>query len=495
MSTRRRILGGLATAVVAGGGIGAVALGGSPATAAKAAPQRPNVVMVLTDDLSKNLVAHMKNVRAMQRQGTTFSNYIVTDSLCCPSRTSIFTGKFPHDSGVFTNGGSDGGFGTYAARRQFEHTWATDLSPRYRTSLMGKFLNGYDPAADTGPKAGSPRRGFSEWRANSQGYREYGYRLNVDGTLGPFHDHRPQDYLTNVLSDDASSFIRSSQRPFVLEISTYAPHAPATPAPRDVGTFPNLKQPRGKAYNAAVTNPPKWLRGRSPLSAREQAATDQKFRKRVRSIQAVDRMIGRLRAELQQQGKLKNTYVVFTSDNGFHLGQHRLRSGKQTAFDHDINVPLIVTGPGVRRGRTERRLVENIDLRPTFAALAGERAPGADGHSITALLGRGRMPRAWRTAALVEHHGPTTPATAGPDAQTKADGNPPSYRALRLRGATYVEYADGSREYYDNAKDPAQVHNRYGRLGAKRKRQLHARLRALATCHGAKACWKAGNPQ
>jgi N-acetylglucosamine-6-sulfatase len=495
MEMRGRTIGALAAVLVAGGAAGAIA-SDSPAkgTAAKAKPAKPNVVMILTDDLSKNLVSHMKNVQAMQRAGTTFSNYYVTDSLCCPSRTSIFTGKFPHDSGVFTNGGSDGGFGKYASGRQFDHTFATDVNPRYRTSLMGKFLNGYDPAADTGPQTNSPRRGWSQWLANSQGYQEYGYRLNVNGKLGAFHDHQPKDYLTNVLSDHAASFIKSSKRPFVLEVATYAPHAPATPAPRDVGTFPTLKQPKGAAYNAAVSNPPTWLKNRAPLNAKQRAQTEKSFRKRVRSIQAVDRMIGRLRTELAKRGKLKNTYFVFTSDNGFHLGQHRLRSGKQTAFDHDINVPLIVTGPTVRRHHVEKRIVENIDLRPTFAALGGKQSPKADGHSFASLLGKGRVPKAWRTTALVEHHGPTTPATAGPDAQDTAQGNPPSYNAIRLPHATYVEYVDGSREYYDDAKDPSQLNNIYGSLSVKRKAQLHARLKAMVGCHGAKACWKAASP-
>src|SRR5204863_5680339 len=155
--------------------------------------------------------------------------------------------------------------------------------------------------------------------------------------------------MTNVLSRRAVGFIRANavRQPFFGMVSTFAPHKPATPAPRDRGRFRHLRLPRGPGFDAQNTAPPRWLGRRPPLTWAQTRRLGRVFRERVRSVQAVDRMIGHIRAALRVAGVADNTYIVFTSDNGFHLGQHRLTAGKRTAFDPDIRVPLIVAGPGV----------------------------------------------------------------------------------------------------------------------------------------------------
>jgi arylsulfatase A-like enzyme len=207
-------------------------------------------------------------------------------------------------------------------------------------------------------------------------------------------------------------------------------------------------------------------------------------------VQAVDDLLAKVQAALRSSGQEKNTYVMFSSDNGFHLGQHRLAAGKQTAFDTDVHVPFVATGPGVPSGRTVSAPAENIDLCPTFTALGGAKPTGADGHSLAGPI-KGQTPGAdWRDAALVEHHGPNT-AKDDPDHQNKASGNPPTYAALRTTTATYVEYADGDREYYDRRTDPYELNNSYHSLSSARRDQLHTTLGRLRDCHGDAACTKA----
>jgi N-acetylglucosamine-6-sulfatase len=479
----------------AGASVASAQAGSRAAGPADPATAPPNVVFVLTDDLSWNLVQYLPQVRRLQAEGMTFDDYTVTDSLCCPSRSSIFTGRFPHDTGVFTNGGSDGGFGFFHGHGEESQTFATALSAKgYRTAMMGKYLNGYDPAATLGGSQPYVPPGWSEWDVAGNGYPEFNYDLNVNHTVVHFGS-RPQDYLTDVLAGKGADFIAASaaaHSPFLLEVATFAPHAPYTPAPRDVNDFPGLTAPRGPAFDTLPTDAPPWLAGRTPLTDKEKTAIDTAFRKRAQAVQAVDRLIGTLRAALATAGVAGNTYVVFSSDNGYHMGQYRLNPGKMTAFDTDIRVPLVVAGPQVPTGKTSTSPVENIDLAPTFQQLGGAPVPSTvDGRSLAPLL-RGGTGAGWRTTALVEHHGPDTLAD-DPDLPAPNSGNPPSYEAIRTDTYTYVEYVDGSREYYDRTSDPHELHNLAGTLPPDRLAQLHAALTGLANCHGAGSCWTAGH--
>ena len=451
-------------------------------------------MLVLTDDLSVNLIQYMPHVRALQHAGTSFSNYTVTDSLCCPSRSSIFSGRFPHDTGVFTNSGPDGGFGVFHSRGEESDTFATDLQKAgYRTAMMGKYLNGYQPKDDLGTGRPYVPPGWSEWDAAGNGYPEYGYDLNQDHTV-VHHGRTPADYLTDVLAGKASDFVDSAaaaHTPFLLEVATFAPHAPYTPAPADRNTFPGLAAPRTPAYDTLPTGGPSWLAHRPALTDEQQTTIDRDFRKRVQAVQAVDRLLGRIQDTLSRRGITGDTDVVFSSDNGYHMGEYRLMPGKMTAFDTDIRVPLVAAGPGIAAGTTNPAVVENVDLRPTFDALTGVTPPATvDGQSFLPLL-HGQTPPGWRTTALVEHHGPDIDIT-DPDHPGKGAANPPSYEALRTATQTYVEYSTGEREFYDRTTDPNELHAAAATLPAATLARLHATLAALRTCHGAAACTTAG---
>jgi arylsulfatase A-like enzyme len=294
-----------------------------------ASAPRPNFVFVLTDDLAWNLVSHMPHVVALQKAGMTFSHYYVVDSLCCPSRSAIFTGEYPHDDGVFTNTGNDGGYKSYDAHGDRPKSFGVALQKSgYRTSLMGKYLNGYDPADPVAP-------GWDVWDAAGNGYGEFSYSLNQNGKQHSYGD-APDAYLTDVLSAKATSFIASSassHKPFMLEVATFAPHAPYVSAPRYASAAANVQYPKNAAYDRLPVNPPTWLGQREPLTAAQQVRITGVYRKRVEADLSVDDMIGNIERELRAKGVAKNTYVVFSSDNGFHMGEYRLAPGKQTAFE------------------------------------------------------------------------------------------------------------------------------------------------------------------
>jgi N-acetylglucosamine-6-sulfatase len=415
----------------------------------------------------------------MQQDGVTFVNAFVTDSLCCPSRSSIFTGRYPHNTGIFRNGGEDGGFTGFKRRGLEQSSFAVALSAAgYRTAMLGKYLNGYLPGKNP------PEPGWTTWAVAGAAYHEFNYALNRDGKLHR-HGNKPEDYLTDVLSGLATRFIKqSADAPFFVEIATYAPHTPYTPAPRDANAFPGLRAPRTQAFNALPDErAPPWLRMHRtrPLTTADVANIDAEFRKRAQSVLAVDLMIAALQQAVAAIGAEKNTYFVFSSDNGLHMGEHRLMPGKQTAFDTDIRVPLIVTGPGVPAGVTLQEIVENIDLHPTFV------------QSLVPLM-HGHPPLRWRTVALVEHHHGPDADKSDPDAPAPHSGNPPTYEAIRSRDFLYVEYDDGEREHYDIAADPNELHNNFAGLSEAVKNALHETVAAVKNCRGSKSCQAAERP-
>jgi arylsulfatase A-like enzyme len=311
-------------------------------------------------------------------------------------------------------------------------------------------------------------------------------------------------------------FIRGAEhahKPFFAYLPVYAPHQPATPAQQDRTKFPRAHAPRTPSFDQAdVSHSPGFVRDLPQFTPLETHAIDHLYRKRIRSLQAVDRGVAHLVHTLRVTGQLDNTYIVFASDNGFHLGQHRMPAGKQTAYETDIHVPLMVRGPGVRAGAHVSRIAGNTDLAPTFDAMGGARAPSfTDGRSLLPLL-RGKTPRRWRTAYLVEHRtesGVTLPPRAPqgknstlepPDPDQAPDGRRvhreirdtmllnrgaeiPDYDAIRTARLLYVEYGTGDRELYDVRRDPDELHHLAG-TQPELERALSHRIAQLRRCGG-----------
>ena len=452
---------------------------------------RPNIIFVLTDDLDARSIAVMPQLKAhLADAGVTFANFFVTTALCCPSRASILRGQYVHNHRTYTNTPPAGGFEIFKGLGREQSTAATWLrAAGYRTVLMGKYLNGY-------PERSSPTYvppGWEEWYSPARGgYANFTYTMNENGRLVDYGT-RPEDYMTDVLARTAVDVIRRSARegrPFFVYLATYAPHAPATPAPRHAGAFAGVTAPRSSSFNEAdAADKPQWLRNRLPLPDRQIAALDAQYRTRLQSLLAVDELIAALVDALRASGRLDRTYIFFTSDNGYHMGEHRLPPGKNTAFDEDIRVPMLVRGPGVSAGRIVEQIGLNIDFAPTFAAIAGVGVPDfVDGRSLLSLLRSAPpAPSPWRQAFTVEHYtgGPVLPRFRG---QRRLGPQAiPEFHAIRTKDILYVEYETGERELYDRRRDPYELTNVAGRVPPALLARLAVRLAELEECVG-QAC-------
>jgi arylsulfatase A-like enzyme len=467
---------------------------------------RPNIIFVLTDDLDRNLgtldqVPRLKEMLA--GQGVTFPNMFVTESLCCPSRSSIQRSQFVHNHQVLGNRPPGGGFEKFHSLNEDQSTVGTWLKAAgYRTGYMGKYLNGYPNSA--APNYVPP--GWDEWDSPSGGdpYSEFNYVLNENGNLVNY-GNQPQAYMTDVLSGKAAAFIQGSgsdRRPFFLFVATYAPHQPATPAPRHANAFPEARAPRLPSYNEAdVSDKPAWVQSQPPLPPAAQMQMDNLYRRRLQTMLAVQDLVQQVIDTLRAAGQLQNTYIFFSSDNGFHLGEHRLLAGKLTAYEEDIRVPLFVRGPGVLQGIVRDEFVGNLDLAVTFAALAGASTPDfVDGRSFAELLHERGAPGHWRGGFLVEqeevHFNPARarmaeqrrvlePLDMSESAMATQRQGIPAYSALRTPSYTYVVYSTGERELYDLRADPYELDNMITRAERGLVSRLDAWLNAYRKCRGA----------
>jgi arylsulfatase A-like enzyme len=333
-------------------------------------------------------------------RGVTFGHALVTTPLCAPSRASILTGQYGHQHGIFTNY-LPNGFGAF----DDSSTIATWLhAAGYRTGLFGKYINGYGGQVPPNRTGTYPYRppGWDEWHALNE-LDFFNYHLIENGEVTPYGAN-PADYSTDVLATKAVDFIRSSgTRPFLLYFAPYAPHGPATPAPRHAGRYAGVPPWRPPSYDEAdVSDKAKWLRERTPLlDPQEVADIDALYPKMLESLLAVDEAVAAIMAALRETGRDEDTLVVFTSDNGFALGEHR-RMGKLCGYEECMRVPMVIRYPRLdAAAHTENRIVANIDLAPTFAELAGATPASAiAGESLLALLdGSGR---GWRSDILTE---------------------------------------------------------------------------------------------
>ena len=406
----------------------------APAAAAQPAgfPARPNIVVVLTDDQRWDTLSAMPTVQSeLVDKGINFANGFVVNSLCCPSRASLLTGQYSHSTGVYVNKGGRG----YRAFRE-ESTIATWLQAAgYRTGYVGKYLNGY-----RGPHVPP---GWSRWVAFT-GAGFFNYPLNVDG-VPVWYGSEPDDYSTDVLAGEAVSFIEQSPDAFFLVFAPFAPHAPATPAPRHESAFARLAPWRPASYNEAdVSDKPDWVRALPLLAPERQAGIDSFRRSQLRSLLAVDDAVKAIVGALKRTGRLQDTLIVFTSDNGMAWGEHR-RAHKEDPYEESIRVPFVVRYDALGVApRVERGLALNIDVAPTLADLGGVPLPLADGRSLLPLLTTPAIP--WRSDFLIEH-------------LRTASGRMPTYCGVRTTNSLYVSYETGEEELYDLVADPNQLSN------------------------------------
>ena len=454
------------------------------APAAPAASQIPtfrNVVMVLADDLDWTLFDQIPRLVALKDKGMTFTNHTVVDSLCCPSRVTILRSQYIHNHKVISNIEATGG-GWPTFQRLGEHkdnlpVWLSRAG--VTTALFGKYLNEY-PTRPGGIRYVPP--GWDDWAvpiSRGDSYSGYNYTLNDNGELVRYGT-KPEDFLNDVLNDKARSFISQTDEPFFLYLSTYSPHKPFATAPRHLGAHTGTVAPRTPAFNSIGENEPRWLRKFPRLEGWKLSRLDKTWRKRAQSAETVADSVDAVLAQLAATGKDKDTLVVVTTDNGYHVGKYRMPKGKRTPYATDTVVPMIAIGPGIPAGVEVDAMTSTIDLAPTFTEVLGARAPAwIDGRSLVPFLGAGATPANWRNAALSESIGETR--KSDPDYSPFI---PPPFSALRTPRWMYVEYNDGSRALYDRVTDPFELRNIVDSVDPAFVATLSAQLAQLTRCAG-----------
>jgi arylsulfatase A-like enzyme len=482
-----------------------VVASGGEGRAAQRKPPRPNVVVIMTDDQTvRDLEVMPQTRRLLAGRGVAFRNSYASYPLCCPSRATYQTGRYAHNHRVLGNRPPRGGYGRLDKRNTLA-VWLRRAG--YATTHIGKFLNGYgrDVPADVPP-------GWTEWRGSvdPSTYRMWGYRLNENGTVrqyGRRNVQNPALYQTDVYRAKALDFIRrrsGPKRPFFLSVAFLAPHSEAgrglagrgcivRPAPRHRGLFATKRLPRPPNFNERdLSDKPRYLRGLPLLTPARIDNITRSFRCRQRSLVAVDEAVQAIVATLRATGELGHTYILFTSDNGFFHGQHRVPTGKLLLYEPSSRVPLLLRGPGLPRGRVSRELVANIDIAATIVDVTGARPTRSlDGRSLVPFARR--PTRRSRRFLLLETGALSPNGDLDQDTGTVRQGiSIPSYQAVRTRRFLYAEYSDGSRELYDFAHDPFQRRSRHAdpRYRLTRRALNHA-LERLRRCRG-RACRKAG---
>lgn len=446
----------------------------------------PSIVLIVTDDEDLAIHEFMPKTRELLHdRGTTFDNFFVSYSFCCPSRASILRGQYAHNTHIVGNEPPWGGHEKFRLLGLEESTVATWLQDAgYRTAMVGKYLNRYVPERDGVPP------GWNEWYVGGNAHPSYNYTLNENGQVVTYGD-RPEDYLNDVLTEKAVQVIRNASaaaEPFFLYVLPYTPHSPSVAAPRHEGMFAEAQLPRTPAFDEAdVSDKPAFIRMIPPLDEEDIGRLEREYRRRLASLQGVDDMVARIVEELEAARVLENTYVIYSSDNGFHLGEHRLPAGKDFAYEEDIRVPAVVRGPGVPAGARIDAMVLNNDFAPTFAEIAGIEPPEfVDGRSFLPLFDDTEQP--WRESFLIERRQlesqyiDLAERLGMPKDQLDRSAE---FDAIRTTGWTYIEYGTGERELYDLARDPHQLDNVVETADPALVEALARRLAELRTCSGA----------
>lgn len=471
-STRWIVLAALAAGIAAVG-----ALNGAASPGKSNAANPPNVLVFMTDDQTLESMRVMPNVKTLiADQGVTFNNSFVSYSLCCPSRATFLTGQYAHNHGVMSNAAPSGGYYKLDSTNTLP-VWLQRAG--YQTILLGKYLNQYGTknAREIPP-------GWGQWYGtpDPSTYRYRNYTFNENGTLVNF-GNATSDYKTDVEARLGVDLIRrqaTDPRPFFMWVTFVAPHSGGprdpddpsgistpSPAPRHRNHFATEPLPVPSSLNEAdVSDKPAAIRNRPLLTAARLRAIRENYQQRLESLLAVDEAIAQMMNALAATGKLDNTYVIFTSDNGFMHGEHRVPQGKIVLYEPSIRVPLIIRGPGIPAGQRRSQFVVNADLAPTIVNVTGAE-PGRvmDGRSLIPFA-KDKLLQSGRDILL----------------------ETPTYAAVRSPNWLYAEYTTGERELYNLARDRDELNNQQSNPALdSMKANLASRLARLRGCKGA-AC-------
>ncbi len=446
---------------------------------ALAAQVRPNVVVIESDDQTVESMRVMDNVVSLiGDRGVTFTNSFVNYSLCCPSRATFLTGQYMHNHKVLDNEPPDGGFARFDELHRGNNLAVWLRNAGYYTAMIGKYLNGYSSIPRTPPP------GWTEWRAASQvsdTQKVYNYKLNENGALVDYGQD-PADFKQDVLTRKAVDLVHRRApitQPFFLWLTYTAAHGggpdpnpnppgnctgSAKPAPRHAHALDFEPVPRPPNFNEAdVSDKPARIRNRQSLDAGDIAEIQRRYRCRLESLLSVDEGVKKVVDALRAEAELANTVLIYTSDNGYFHGEHRISKDKRHIYEESIRVPLLMRGPGVPQGVNRGPLVINADLAPTLVDLA-------NAHPQLVMDGRSLIPVA------------NNPSIAqGRELLIEQ----PGFAAIRTEGYIYAEFSNGERELYDLSTDPFELQSRHADPAYTLvQAQLAARLDQLRTCTG-----------
>lgn len=475
---------------------------------AEAAKNPPNVIVVVTDDQAAQTMSRevMPAVdRLLVRDGVRFTSSVVATPLCCPSRSAFLSGQYGHNNGVLWNAP---GYRDLRGKGNTLPVWMKRAG--YRTAHVGKYLNGYRSAVDD---PAEPAPGWSQWHTFLDPTTYYSTPYSVNGRLRE-SGTEPAQHTTSLINEAAASMIRRfgpGRRPLFMVVDQFAPHrsggpslvsrcGPPGPEPTidDADAFTGAPLPQPPSFNEAdATDKPAFIRERDPYDAAEIAALERTYGCSLASLRGVDRGVGQIWRELGRIGERRETALIFTSDNGFYFGEHRLSFEKTVPYRESLEVPLAMRLPsGLGRGRTVDELVANVDLPATILDLAGAE-PCRSGSKCRALDGRSLL-------GLAGGRGAGWPADRAIPLELDTGGKPAdaytpcAYEGLRTVDEIYLHHtaatgADGScapvdeRERYDLAADPAQLANRLFQpspMESMLEAALAARAERLSTCAG-----------
>jgi N-acetylglucosamine-6-sulfatase len=450
---------------------------GGAAVVAAPPPGKPNVVVLMTDDQTVESMRVMAHTNALLvRQGTTFVNNFASYPLCCPSRATYVTGQYGHNHTIMGNTPPNGGYDKLApSHSNTLPAWLAQAG--YHTVHLGKYLNGY-PARSRPVEVPA---GWTEWYGSTDPstYRFYNYTLNENGRLVTYGTGAT-NYQADVYNRKAVELVRrlaAGTKPFFLSVAFLAPHSggprdsddPAnqstpSPAPRHRNAFANQPLPAPPSLNEAdVSDKPAAIRNRPLINMNRLNAIRENYQQRLESLLAVDEAVRDILAALSSTGALRKTYVIFTADNGFFHGEHRVPAGKVLVYEPSVRVPLVIRGPGIPGGVSRTNLAANIDLAATILDLAGARAARRlDGVSLLRYA-RDRLRRSGRDILL----------------------ETPTYSAIRTPRHVFVQHSTGEQELYDLVADPHQLASLHADARfAALKTELARRLTILRTCAG-----------
>lgn len=466
--------------------------GGIAAPAAGAQEgRRPNVVLVFVDDLDAESMAVMPSVQALREEGATLTNHFLSFPLCNPSRATLLRGQYAHNTDVTANLGPEGGFYQYYKQNHHRNDLARFFREAgYLTAFVGKYVH-----FDWLPRWNYVPPYWNAWTdirgGQYQGYWSYSY---VDWDAGDEREQtsqasNPAGHRIDFEADMAVAYLEQAiaqAEPFFLFVAPFAPHLPQVAPPtvmypeRYGEAFLDATIPRVPSFNEAdVSDKPIDIANQSLMSQATIDRIDRDYRNRLRSLLAVDDMVRRIVETLSEAGQLDDTYLFFTSDNGYLLGEHRIASNKLLPYDVSIRVPVVVRGPGVARGAVRDGLVMNVDFAPTVLDLIGAEVPAfMDGESYAPLLEE-TPPGRWRDAVLIESWGETM--NVGQVIRGR-------YEAVRTADYLYAEWETGDREFYDYRLDPYELENAYEAMDPDLRDGLAATLDSLRHCAG-RECW------